>query len=343
MAKTKLTIGEMAALGGRTRAKALSPAERSRSAKNAAVARWEKKKGSLPVAKYGSPDRPLRIGATEIPCYVLEDDRRVLVQRGLQSGIGMSTSGGTRGAHRMARFIESLSAKGLDVHDLAVRIRQPIVFRPSGFGKPAYGYEATILPDICDAVLEAQTQGLLLPQQRHFAAQCGLLVRGLAQVGIIALVDEATGHQDARARDALARILEAFVAKELKKWVRTFPVEYYKELCRLRGVVFPQKQFKLPAYFGHLTNDLVYSRLAPGVLVELRRKNPVVRPGYRRHKHFQWLTEEVGDPKLQQHLWGVVTLMKSCDTWKDFHTRLDRAMPQYSKLPLLAAMEQVEN
>lgn len=37
------------------------------------------------------------------------------------------------------------------------------------------------------------------------------------------------GDQDLRARDALAKILEAFVAKEIRKWVKTFPVEFYKE------------------------------------------------------------------------------------------------------------------
>jgi ATP-dependent DNA ligase len=41
---------------------------------------------------------------------------------------------------------------------------------------------------------------------------------------ISALVDEATGYQKERAADALARILEAFIAKELQPWIKTmFP------------------------------------------------------------------------------------------------------------------------
>ena len=111
----------------------------------------------------GAPDRPLVIGEIEIPCYVLENEKRVLAQRALQSGIGMSTSGGTGGAHRLARFIESFKKKGLDLTDLFVRIRSPVFFQPSGFGKPAYGYEATVLPEICDAVLEANSRGLDVP------------------------------------------------------------------------------------------------------------------------------------------------------------------------------------
>ena len=98
---------------------------------------------------------------------------------------------------------------------------------------------------------------------------------------------------------------------------------------------------KLPPYFGHLTNDLVCSRLAPGVLAELKKKNPTVRPGYRKGKHFQWLTEDIGDPALRQHLWSVITLMKASDTWEHFYPMANRALPPYLKLPLLAAMEQM--
>ena len=96
----------------------------------------------------------------------------------------------------------------------------------------------------------------------------------MAHVGIIALVDEATGFQDFRSRDALAEFLEAFVAKEIQKWVKTFPPDFYKQMFRLRGIPYAET-VKKPAYIGHLTNDLVYARLAPGVLATLRAKNPV--------------------------------------------------------------------
>ena len=52
--------------------------------------------------------------------------------------------------------------------------------------------------------MAADQAGKLLPSQRHVAEQCRILLHGFANVGIIALVDEATGYQDARARDALA-------------------------------------------------------------------------------------------------------------------------------------------
>lgn len=81
-------------------------------------------------AIYGAPDRPLIIGDIEIPCYVLEDERRVIVQRGMQKGIGMSTGGGTGGAQRLVHFVQQLEAKGLNCKDLVVRMKEPIIFIP---------------------------------------------------------------------------------------------------------------------------------------------------------------------------------------------------------------------
>lgn len=102
---------------------------------------------------------------------MLEDGTRVLSQRGLQTGIGMSTGGGSKaGEQRIAVFIDSLAQKGVSTNDLAARLRNPIRFTTPGGGRLAFGYEATILADICDAVLAArQTPGALLPQQAHIA------------------------------------------------------------------------------------------------------------------------------------------------------------------------------
>jgi hypothetical protein len=161
-----------------------------------------------------------------------------------------------------------------------------------------------------------------MPQQRHIAEQCRVLLHGFANVGIIALVDEATGYQELRARDALAKILEAFVTKELRKWVKTFPVEYFKELCRLRGVAFPTDKFRLPSYFGHLTNDIIHDRLAPGVRVELHRLTPRDEKGRLKNKLFQRLTEEVGHPKLREHLASSTALMRASDDWDGFYKML---------------------
>jgi hypothetical protein len=71
------------------------------------------------------------------------------------------------------------------------------------------------LPTSVKSFLQRGQMVFCRKQQEHIAKQAEILVRGFAGVGIIALVDEATGYQQDRARDALSRILEAFIAKEL--------------------------------------------------------------------------------------------------------------------------------
>jgi hypothetical protein len=204
-------------------------------------------------------------------------------------------------------------------------------------GNIAFGYRADILPLVCRVFLDAEADGKLLPSQKHIAKAARILLTGIGTVGIYALVDEATGFQDERAKDALAKILEQFIAKELRRWVKTFPLDYFKELCRIRGVIFAANM-RMPQYFGHLTNDLIYSRLAPGVLDELKRVNPSEN-GKRKAKHFQHLTENIGNPKLLQHLGSVVTIMKLSDTWEGCIKTMDRLHPPERDLPLFKGLK----
>lgn len=77
-----------------------------------------------------------------------------------------------------------------------------------------------------------------------------------------------------------------------------------------------------PNVVGTYTKDVVYKRLVPGLLAELERRNPRTVKGHRAHKHHQWLTEEIGHPKLRDHLIGVVALMKAAPNWNNFQRSL---------------------
>ena len=325
-------------LGGKARASKLTPQRRAEIARKAAEARWAGQGGAAIVAHYGAPERPLRIGPVEIPCYVLSDSTRVLAQRGLQSGIGLSESGGSGGVRRIAALMSRLSDKGIDVRGLVARTNSPIRFIPPHGGNLADGYDARILPDICAVLIEAEQKGALDARLKRLAERAAILQHGFATVGIIALVDEATGYQDERARDALAKILEAFVAKELRKWIKSFPTDFYRELFRLRKLPY-DGSVKRPQYIGHLTNDLVYARLAPSVLVELKRITPRDEKGRLKHHLHRRLTQDVGHPKLLQHLASLTTLMRACDTWEQFKNLLNRSLPKQKPLPLLDAAE----
>ena len=325
-----------AAKGGRARAESLTPEQRSEISRKAVLTRWQNA-GKVPayvLAKYGAADRPLRIGNVQIPCYVLADGRRVLAQRGLQGGIGLSEGGGHSGARRIVELMTRLHRKGFDVKNLVARANSPIHFILPHGGNPADGYEATILPDICAVIIEANQRGGLDKRLTRLATRCAELQHGFATVGIIALVDEATGYQDYRARDSLAKILERYVEKDLQPWVKTFPAEYYKEIYRLNGWQYAENSGK-PGVIGHWTNNIVYKRLAPGVLEELRKRTPRDNSGRLKNKLFQWLTEDHGHPKLREHLTGAVMLMKYSRNMRVFFERLDKEYPQWGEtMPL---------
>jgi hypothetical protein len=326
-----------ASKGGLARAKSLTPAQRSEIARTAGAARWGA--DGIVRATHGSPERPLKIGDWEVTCYVLEDGRRVISQRGLQTAIGMSTSGGSSGAHRTANFIEKIESKLNVGNNLSVRMKNPILLMPPTGGLRAYGYEATTLIDVCELILKARDmKGMLLPSQEKYAIAADIVIRAFAKVGIIAVIDEVTGYQDVRAKDALAKILEAFIAKELRPYVGTFKVDFYKEMFRLRKWSWPNlpaEQRKRPALVGKITNDIVYDRLAPGVRQELHRLTPRDDKGRLKHKLFQRLTEDVGHPKLEEHLDRVTTLMSAADEWIEFKRLIDRALPRYGDTPYL--------
>src|SRR5262249_36411009 len=122
----------------------------------------------------------------------------------------------------------------------------------------ALGYQGELLPAVCEVYLKARDQKVLRSGQEKIAQTCEVLVRGLSRVGIIALIDEATGYERDKAKRDLAKILEQFIAKELRPWVQTFPDSFYEELFRLRGLSFPKDSVKRPQYFGHLTNEIIY-------------------------------------------------------------------------------------
>lgn len=327
---------EAGSKGGNARAKVLSKAERSEIARQAALRRWTKNERIMQATHDGI----IELGKVEIPCAVLNDGTRVLTQYGFLRAVGRSgRPAAGRGSSFIRRppFLDSDNLVPFIDADLEAASK-PITFKMSS-GSIAHGYSAELLPQVCEVYLQARDAGALRADQAKFAVACDLIMRGLAKVGIIALVDEATGFQADRARRALAEILERFISDELRRWVKTFPDDYFKELCRLKGIEF-RADMKLPMYFGKLTNNIIYKRLAPGVLRELQELNPRTETGSRKHKMHQWLSSDVGHPKLLEHLGMVVGFMKLSDTYSDFKCKLDRIAPVYKDAPLFAQLHE---
>lgn len=319
--------------GGKARAEKLTTDERRQIASTAAKARWAAEK-QLPMATHGSPDKPLKIGEAELECYVLENGARVVSQRGMYRGMGFSR-GGARGEDEAQivgaetpRFAAQNWIKPFINNKLASALSEPILFRLAGGGR-AYGYPATVIADFCDAVLEARAAGATGPRQAGIVQRCEMLVRGFARVGIVALVDEATGYQSERDRDELHRILAAYLSEERLAWAKRFPDEFYKQIYRLKGWTWPVTGRAKPPVLGHITNDIVYDRLPPGVLDALRERNPVDEDTKRRRwRHHQFLSQDFGQPDLRDHLLQVIAIARISRTWDAFKRNMDSAFPK---------------
>lgn len=309
-------------LGGEARAKALTKAERSEIAKRAATARWA---AHLPDATH---EGDLNVAGMQLPVAVTSDGTRLMISKAFMTALGRPWKGSYAGTE-LPNFIAAKNLLPFVSSELR-GVLDPVEFL-NKHGQRAQGYRAELLPMVCDVYLDARRAGVLTESQDKVAGQAELLIRGFARVGIVALVDEATGYQRDRATDALAKILERFIAKELQPWVKTFPDEFYQQLFRLRGLDFPKDTVKRPQYFGYLTTDIIYKRLAPGVLEELKRTEPKTPSGKRRGTIQQRLTPDLGHPKLREHLASVCTIMDLSDDYEDFMRKLDKRHPKYGE------------
>jgi hypothetical protein len=332
---TKKVTGK--AVGGVARARKMSTEERKASSEKALAAKREM--ALLPRATHGSPDKPLMIGGAELVCYVLEDGTRLITQEGFLSALGRAKKAkGGQGAGLAENAVDKtpsfLAANNLKpfINKGLIESTTPIVFRtPSG--SKAFGYKAELLPKVCNVYLQARDASVALASQAHVIKAADILIRGLAEVGIIALVDEATGYQKDRAKNALAKILETFVAKELQPYMKTFPADYYEQLFRLRGLPYPPEVASFrPQYFGKLTNDIIYKRIAPGLLLELKKQN---EKDEKKGKLFQRLTLDVGYQKLRDHIASTVMAMKLSKDYPDFIEKMNRFYPRFGDTMLL--------
>lgn len=314
--------------GGVARAKALTPQERSAIARNAALARHGK---AFPKA---IAEGYLQMGDLRLPCAVLDDadNTRVLTQEGFLNAIGRAGKAkGGEGASIDGKPA-FLRAKNLEpfVSDDLLASMTPLEFAPlrgPGYEGRAFGYRAGLLPGVCWVYQDAMTAAQLLPSQMHIGQACRALLKALTNYAIEDLIDQATGFEDLRKRNAILKIIEQHVRKDALPWVKMFDVDFYRHIYRLNGWNFDPAKTARPGVIGHWTND-IYDRLAPGVRPALHdrvRRNANGRPT---QKLTQYLTPEEGKPRLRELLEGVKALMRISTTWEDFTQKLDIAFPK---------------
>ena len=325
---------ESRAKGGLARAQALSPERRKEIALQGVAAKRERAAARQELNKLprATHEGVLDIGGILIPCAVLENGKRVLTQSGFMLALGRARQAKGRQYYdadvNLPAFLTAKNLKSFIPQELSVTSSQ-FEFRTLS-GTRAFGYSADLLPQVCGVFLDAKKADVLQHNQEPIAEKALLLIRGLAHVGIIALVDEATGFQYDRPRRDLEEQLKKFLSDSLRRWVSTFPAAYFKHLCRLRGVEL-RSDMRLPQYFGHLTNNLVYRRIAPGLLVRLKERR--VEKGSPTNKLNQWLSLDVGVPELLVHLGTVIGVMKQHTKYEEFERALDKIAPIYPEVP----------
>lgn len=314
--------------GGKARAKNLSPEKRREIATKAANARW-----ASPRALF---EGTLQISENVcIPCAVLDDGTRLLTQQGFLKALGRARSakGGQGSTH--GNVIPFLAAKNLQpyISEELKRISEPVIFKTEK-GIKAFGYKAELLPNVCEVYLKVRDDGKDHQSQSNIVKMCDIIMRGLAHIGIIALVDEATGYQEVRDRLALQKILKKFIDGKLYEWTKTFPDEFFKQIFRLKK--WQWNSGRMPGVVGRYINDLIYDRITPNLLDELRRNNPKNEKGNRKHRHHQFFTKDIGHPELTGRIYQLLGMARVSKSWEEFYEAVDEAFPKQGstlKLP----------
>jgi P63C domain len=344
----KVLSAKGASKGGYARAKSLTPEERKEIAQNAAETRWS---STVPKATHtGSLD----IAGRKFSCAVLENGTRLLTQRDFLTAIGRSSKPTSK--KKTARALQAADpppffvAENLRpfVSDELLAKSNPIAFRGVR-GQRSLGYEATLLAEVCEAYLKARdahkdsilinNKRILTEDQERIADFCDVLMRGFAQVGIVALIDEATGYQAQRENDELNRILSLYVEEMYRPYITTrkpFTPEFFQHIYRLYHWKYDPNNTQSPRYIGKLINKWIYEQLPPNVLPKLQEKNPVNEKGRRKYKHFQFLTVDIGEPHLEKQIVSMITLMRISSTKEELERYFNKAFgkPYQDELPL---------
>lgn len=293
-------------------------------AKKGAEARWTPKATHQGVIK---------IMGKELPCVVLDDGRRIITHKSIFDAFERPSRGSRKkdeDGHAIPPFLESNRLKPYLTQSTLEMIKSIEYIGLNGYKN--YGYRAEVIPSVCELYIKAEKDGKLTNTQLRMAEISSLIIQSLATVGIIGLIDEATGYQQIRPRDALEAYFNKILTKELTAWCKRFPDEYYENIYKLKS--WPEFSTSKNKYscVGHYTNDIIYSRLGAEVLEELKTRTPDTT----KTKMHQWLTNDVGHPLLSNHMQTILTLQRLALSqgwgWNKFLSLVDSVAPKKNVL-----------
>ena len=280
----------------------------------------------------------LSIAEVEIDCANLDNGARVITQTGLFHAFDRPR----KGELRQEGLPSIIGAKNLLPY-VTEEIREKSIPIPYVHmnGSIAYGYNAELIPLLCIMYEDAGRDGALASSQDKVAVQARILYRSLAKIGIVALIDEATGAQDERERNELSFLLRKYISEDFLKWQTRFPKKFYQELFRLFNWEYNPQSLRRPQYVGKFTNQYVYKQLPEGVLEEMRKKTPKNEKGFRKKKFWQSLTPDIGITHLELHLTKLITIMELSSDIKDFNEKFNKLFAP--KVPIQNGLFDLDN
>lgn len=267
----------------------------------------------------------LRIGGKILPCAVLDDGTRILTATAIFRAFDRPRKGKSSESYRADLMPSFINANNLQPFvDEELREWTELISYKTISGVVKTGYNARILRGLCRVYMEARKAGVLQASQERLAVISEALLYALSDLGITALVDEATGYQYEREHDALQELLKAFIAEELQPWQKTFPDAFYQHIFRLNHWDYTLKGVKQrPQIIGKWTNAYIYEQLPDGVLQALKE-----RTRSKSARYHQSLTPELGHPTLEKQIARVTAIMSISQTWEDFQGKYNQMVSQ---------------
>lgn len=263
----------------------------------------------IPAAKWSGI---LTLGHMEIPCYVLADGRRLISQTGATDVLTDKLGKGN-----LDSYIRVEALRPYMPHDLTDQMIE-FTTHEGPINKTIRGMTAETFLELCQAYVKALEEGALqTPRQMAIAYKAAIFLASVAKVGLLSLIDEATGYQYERAEDALQFKLRLYLAEEMRKWERTFPDELWREFGRLtrwKGGIHQR-----PKYWGKLVYELVYVYLDEDVANWLKENAPKPRKGQNYH---QWLTSQYGLKKLIEHIWMLIGMASAVQSLPELKQKM---------------------
>jgi hypothetical protein len=300
-------------IGGARRAEILPADRRMEIARRAAEVRW-----GLKATHKGSFKEEFGI---DVDCYVLDDPQKtaVISQRGMGEALGLYRAG-----NAITRFLSTKAITKIAGAELIAKFENPIKFQWGTGGAEAppstvHGFDVTLLIDLSNAIIAAESGGTLPPQHQKIARQAQIIVGASAKSGIQGLVYRLAGYNPT-AEEVIAAF-KMYVQEEARKYEREFPNELYREWHRLYQIPVPVRG--KPWQFKHLTVKHIWFPLAKsnGKILELVRALKA-KDGDRQKKLFQFLNE-VGARALSRHIGRVQEIAETSISAAEYETRIN--------------------